>query len=109
MGGDKMARVVFEYDPEKTPPIRILESSSEKRTPSQARDLGGRIQFLREMRGWKVADLARAAAPTSEKVRSFSTILGRLESGEEKNPTLETILCIARALGCTVDELLYTR
>lgn len=65
--------------------------------PNEHDDFRSRVKGLREKRGWSQVDLAREAglAPA---------LLSRLLSGE-RNPRMDHVSAIARALGVTVIEL----
>jgi transcriptional regulator with XRE-family HTH domain len=62
-------------------------------------DIGKRIRDLREERGLTQRELARRAGLTPSGV-------GFIEHGQTRNPSAETVVAIARALGVPVEELL---
>jgi transcriptional regulator with XRE-family HTH domain len=62
-------------------------------------DIGKRIRHLREERGLTQRELARRAGLTPSGV-------GFIEHGQTRNPSAETVVAIARALGVPVEELL---
>jgi len=57
------------------------------------------LRTLREEKGLTQAQLAKAAGTTQEYV-------AMLETGVRKNPTIETLKRLAKALGVPVTELL---
>jgi putative transcriptional regulator len=62
-----------------------------------AKKIGKRVVYLREKKGWKQADLARACAKDPQSIE-------RLESGHT-NPTLYTLYEVANALEEPLVEL----
>jgi transcriptional regulator with XRE-family HTH domain len=62
-------------------------------------DIGKRIRDLREERGLTQREVARRAGLTPSGV-------GFIEHGQTRNPSAETVLAVARALGVPVEELL---
>lgn len=58
-----------------------------------------RIRILRNKRGFSQEKLARLAGI------SYNTIV-KIESGESKHPTIQTMAGIAKALGVSLDELI---
>jgi transcriptional regulator with XRE-family HTH domain len=62
-------------------------------------DIGKRIRALREERGLTQREVARRARLTPSGV-------GFIEHGQTRNPSAETVVAIARALGVSVAELL---
>jgi transcriptional regulator with XRE-family HTH domain len=62
-------------------------------------DIGKRIRALREERGLTQREVARRAGLTPSGV-------GFIEHGQTRNPSAETVVSIARALGVPVEELL---
>lgn len=61
--------------------------------------IGRRIKELRNVKGWSQEDLARNAnVPV--------TTVSKIETGVIKNPSIEKMVKIAKALGVTVDELI---
>lgn len=64
-----------------------------------AHGLGDRIRKRRKARGWTLADLAEATGLSVP-------YLSDLERREGVNPTLETLSVLARALECTVADLI---
>lgn len=62
-------------------------------------DIGKRIHDLREERGLTQREVARRAGLTPSGV-------GFIEHGQTRNPSAETVVAIARALGVPVEELL---
>jgi len=62
-----------------------------------ARALGVRVRELRSKRGWSQEELAGQA-------RLHRTYIADIERGK-RNPSLWTIVRIARALGCPVRDL----
>jgi len=62
-------------------------------------DIGKRIRDLREERGLTQREVARRAGLTPSGV-------GFIEHGQTRNPSAETVVAIARALGVPVEELL---
>ncbi|MBL7130898.1 MAG: helix-turn-helix transcriptional regulator [Candidatus Omnitrophica bacterium] len=63
--------------------------------------LAKRIRELRNKKGLSQEKLARMADV------SYNTIV-KIESGESKNPTIQTMAGIARALGVSLDNLMKT-
>jgi len=61
--------------------------------------LAKRIRELRNKRGMSQEKLARLAGI------SYNTIV-KIESGESKNPTIQTMAGIAKALNVPLDELI---
>ena len=61
--------------------------------------LAKRIKELRNKKGFSQEKLARLADV------SYNTIV-KIESGESKNPTIQTMAGIAKALGISLDELI---
>lgn len=61
--------------------------------------LAKRIRELRNKKGLSQEKLARLADV------SFTTIV-KIESGESKKPTIQTMAGIAKALGISLDELI---
>ena len=75
--------------------------------PRQSADaLPGNLTRLRQQRGLTVAELSRAAVDRDGHV-SASTIRA-IERGAT-NPTLSTVLALARALGCGIEALVEER
>ena len=64
--------------------------------------LAKRIRELRNKKGLSQEKLARLADV------SYNTIV-KIESGESKNPTFQTMIGIAKALGISMDQLADTR
>jgi transcriptional regulator with XRE-family HTH domain len=62
-------------------------------------DIGKRIRDLREERGLTQREVARRAGLTPSGV-------GFIENGQTQNPSAETVVAIARALGVRVEALL---
>jgi transcriptional regulator with XRE-family HTH domain len=62
-------------------------------------DIGKRIRDLREERGLTQREVARRAGLTPSGV-------GFIEHGQTRNPSAETVVAIARALGVPVEEVL---
>jgi transcriptional regulator with XRE-family HTH domain len=62
-------------------------------------DIGKRIRDLREERGLTQREVARRAGLTPSGV-------GFIEHGQTRNPSAETVMAVARALGVPVEELL---
>ncbi len=60
--------------------------------------LGSRIRARRKAKGWSQAELAEA-------VGVGANYIGILERGQ-KLPTLDTLVAVAKALGCSPAELL---
>jgi len=63
--------------------------------------MGRRLKALRQTRGWSQAKLAAEAGLAREYVN-------RLEGGRQ-DPTLSTLVALARALRCGVAELIGER
>ncbi|KKS55876.1 MAG: Transcriptional regulator, XRE family [Candidatus Magasanikbacteria bacterium GW2011_GWA2_42_32] len=61
--------------------------------------IGSNFKKLRAQKGYSLEKVARLAE------LSLNTVV-RLESGVNKNPTIETLTRIARALEVSVDDLL---
>lgn len=61
-------------------------------------DLGGFVKREREARGWSRSKLAR-------KMETSAAQVSRIESGKRPNPTPETIVRLARAFGCTIEDV----
>jgi transcriptional regulator with XRE-family HTH domain len=59
--------------------------------------MAGRIQRLREARGWSQQELAKRARISRE-------YLARLETGRQ-DPRVSVLLKVARALNTTIDDL----
>jgi transcriptional regulator with XRE-family HTH domain len=57
------------------------------------------LKTLREQRGWSMAELAKRADVTD-------AYIAQLETGARKNPSLDVLKRLARALGVPVTELL---
>jgi transcriptional regulator with XRE-family HTH domain len=66
---------------------------------SNNQNLARNIARLRKQKGLSQERLARLADVAN------NTII-KMESGENKNPTLETLRKVAKALGVSVDELI---
>lgn len=66
---------------------------------SNNQNLSNNIKKLREAKGLSQEKLARLADVAN------NTLI-KMESGENKNPTLETLKKVAKALGVSVDELI---
>jgi len=66
---------------------------------STSQNLSNNIKKLREAKGLSQEKLARLADVAN------NTLI-KMESGENKNPTLETLKKVAKALGVSVDELI---
>jgi len=63
------------------------------------RKIGRMLKTLREARGLNQVELAKKAKVTTAYV-------SQLEAGKKKNPSLDVLQKLARALGCDVAELL---
>ncbi len=72
------------------------------RLPQSSASLPRNLKRLRAQRGLTVAELSRAAVDRDGPV-SRSTI--RAIERSATNPTLSTVLALARALGCWIEEL----
>ena len=57
------------------------------------------LRVLREKRGWSQVKLATAAKVTG-------AYIAQIETGKKKNPSLDVLKRLARALGVPVTELL---
>ena len=66
---------------------------------SKNENLAKNIERLRKQKGLSQEKLARLADVAN------NTII-KMESGENKNPTLETLRKVAKAFGVSVDELI---
>lgn len=66
---------------------------------STNQNLSNNIKRLREAKGLSQEKLARLADVAN------NTLI-KMESGENKNPTLETLKKVAKALGVSVDDLI---
>jgi len=66
---------------------------------STSQNLSNNIKRLREAKGLSQEKLARLADVAN------NTLI-KMESGENKNPTLETLKKVAKALGVSVDDLI---
>ena len=66
---------------------------------STSQNLSNNIKRLREAKGLSQEKLARLADVAN------NTLI-KMESGENKNPTLETIKKVAKALEISVDDLI---
>ena len=66
---------------------------------STSQNLSNNIKRLREAKGLSQEKLARLADVAN------NTLI-KMESGENKNPTLETLKKVAKALEVSVDELI---
>jgi len=62
--------------------------------------IGDNIKRIRKQAGLSQQDLA-------EKCGISKSQLSRLESGEQENPLIKTIIPIATALGVSLDEIVY--
>lgn len=62
--------------------------------------IGENIKCMRELRGMKRSELI-------EKSGVSSAQLGRIEKGEQKNPTIETLVAISTALNTSIDEMVF--
>ena len=66
---------------------------------STNQNLANNVKRLREAKGLSQEKLARLADVAN------NTLI-KMESGENKNPTLETLKKVAKALGVSVDNLI---
>lgn len=66
---------------------------------SENENLAKNVEKLRKQKGLSQERLARLADVAN------NTII-KMESGENKNPTLETLRKVAKALGVSVDEVI---
>ncbi|OIO30390.1 hypothetical protein AUJ77_03385 [Candidatus Nomurabacteria bacterium CG1_02_43_90] len=66
---------------------------------STSQNLANNIKKLREAKGLSQEKLARLADVAN------NTLI-KMESGENKNPTLDTLKKVAKALGVSVDDLI---
>jgi transcriptional regulator with XRE-family HTH domain len=66
---------------------------------STSQNLANNIKKLREAKGLSQEKLARLADVAN------NTLI-KMESGENKNPTLETLKKVAKAFGVSVDDLI---
>ena len=66
---------------------------------SNNQNLSKNVKRLREAKGLSQEKLARLADVAN------NTLI-KMETGENKNPTLETLKKVAKALGVSVDELI---
>ena len=66
---------------------------------STSQNLSNNIKRLREAKGLSQEKLARLADVAN------NTLI-KMESGENQNPTLDTLKKVAKALGVSVDELI---
>jgi putative transcriptional regulator len=66
---------------------------------STNQNLANNIKKLREAKGLSQEKLARLADVAN------NTLI-KMESGENKNPTLDTLKKVAKALGVSVDDLI---
>lgn len=66
---------------------------------SNNQNLSKNIKKLREVKGLSQEKLARLADVAN------NTLI-KMETGENKNPTLETLKKVAKALGVSVDDLI---
>ena len=62
--------------------------------------IGDNIRRIRKNAGMSQQDLA-------ERCGISKSQLSRLESGEQKNPTIQTIIPIATAVGVSLDEIVF--
>ena len=62
--------------------------------------LGHKIRFLRQGKGWTLADLAA-------KTGLSKAYISDLENGSSGKPNIQYIFGLAQALGTTLDELLH--
>lgn len=67
--------------------------------PMSNNKISANFKKLRAQKGYSLEKVARLAN------LSLNTVV-RLESGTNKNPTIDTLTKIARALGVSVDDLL---
>ena len=63
-------------------------------------EIGENLKKLRKIRGFSQQDLAKIAGV------AYNTI-AKIEAGTNSNPTLETTLRLAKALGVNINELVY--
>lgn len=66
---------------------------------STSQNLANNIKKLREAKGLSQEKLARLA-------NVANNTLIKMESGENKNPTLDTLKKVAKAFGVSVDDLI---
>ena len=66
---------------------------------STSQNLANNIKKLREAKGLSQEKLARLADVANN-------TLVKMESGENKNPTLDTLKKVAKAFGVSVDDLI---
>ena len=89
----------------KMPPVRGQSASALPRN----------LKRLREARGWTVAELAEAAQVSASTIRAMETS-GNYDIPEtgraggkgptyDPNPTLSSLLAVAQALGCGIEDL----
>lgn len=62
--------------------------------------IGEHIKAIRGTKGIKRSELIDKSGVSASQ-------LGRIENGEQKNPTIETLVAIATALNVSIDELVF--
>jgi len=62
--------------------------------------IGEKIKQLRERKGWRQEDLAKESGVL------FTTV-SKIEGGFIKNPRMEKVAKIAKALGVSLDDLIF--
>jgi XRE family transcriptional regulator of biofilm formation len=62
--------------------------------------LGHKIRFLRQGKGWSLADLEKESGVSK-------AYISDIENGVAGKPNIQYVFSIAKALGVTLDELVY--
>ena len=66
---------------------------------SEAGKIGRNVERLRKAKGWTQSEVARRSGVSQ-------TFISSLEGGRRRQALVELVADLARALGCTVDDLL---
>ena len=77
----------------------VVLASVKRQIPKERRLLGAAVRVRRRALGLSQEEFA-------EKVDCHRNFVGRIERGEQ-NPTVDTLLKIARALRCKISELFF--
>ena len=77
----------------------VVIASVKRQIPKERRLLGAAVRVRRRALGLSQEEFA-------EKVDCHRNFVGRIERGEQ-NPTVDTLLKIARALRCKISELFF--
>lgn len=60
--------------------------------------MDNRVYELRKKKGWSLAQLSKKSGIGKSAINNF-------ENGKTDNPSVETVTCLAQALGVSIDEL----